>query len=304
MGWVAKVDGSNGQIVDLLFFSNLSEERDSVDGGRHRETALYPPSSGCVVTLLRKFDNGQTGNEGGVDQALSDNRTDDVSPRFISAFWEDNAVKRKAIAVLTDGLRDCSLWMIGKYSSDDIVTMERHGIVPREMSEAVPQSERSAGMGGYRSKFMLLLPVPDARLAIFPCTQALGHGEGAALLVFERNTEPRHIYDSLLHTFADTTGSPGLLNVEIDSVLANPIAWLAPFGQEDGNHAIMGRHGLHAEQIATRLARSLELSMFRSVCGQSEFRRWEWDHTLPKDVREEIERLGRNPPSTRSGLNR
>lgn len=198
-----------------------------------------------------------------------------------SALWAGTTVGA-LMEVLIRGITDPLIWVMGEFLSSDSEKLEQSGLFPDQVPLPVTHGHKLQAM-------KLILRLTDPSRIILPSEQGCGHMATARIAIFSGREEPIQLYDEWLAAVRKGTANrfDRILTID-DCMPEEAVGWLAPFGEEDRNHALIAKAGVEPHVLAAQVAERLGLPLLTSHCGEDEFHAWEDWHTPPEDLARQL----------------
>jgi hypothetical protein len=218
-----------------------------------------------------------------VSAHASDQGTPDASGwRWDPCFWGDNAVVQETLSLLMAGIADPVVWALGEYDSGELALLQERGSLPA----GVPTGPHRGRV--WHVPIILRFDKPSDLL--LPFQQGHGHFPGVRLAVFAREAQPDELYEEWLgHALQGAHRALERALVSDTIAPRRAMAWLAPYGDENREHAIVAKAGYSAESLCTLLSSRLRLPLLTTQCELAEFEDWEADHHLPQDLMSQVD---------------
>ncbi len=265
-----------GRMTHVVWFADLCDHIDAVrvagDGALYK-TGRVPS---CLITVLRDT----VAPDGSLMPVAY--RPGATSWRWDPFFWRQPGVAKKALATIADGVSDPVIWLMGEYSSSDFEALHSSGLLPDGLEMPI-----AARRGGAAVRLVLRLKAPSE--AVLPRDQGLGLCPGVRAMLFAAEEEPLDLYQEWVEAAQGKRASPiDALLTSDERVLEGCAGWLAPFGLEDREFAILAKSDTSPADLAVKFANTMELPLLVSHCTISEFGDWEVNHVLPRDLAEQL----------------
>lgn len=254
------MNDTEGVLVGLLYFPKVINKVDLVQVTTDCKIDIVGQVPTCLVTLIKQY----------------------APNEWTSEFWRSKPIVDKALNVLTDGVIEPVFWVMGEYISYDYAELENNHLLPEgvKLNMPTPPMDKSTN---------LILRQTNCKDVVLPWVQGFGHHTAARIAVFSRSQEPIHLFNEWLS--ANQAHKASCMDEIMISDVYMPkgaAGWLAPFGEEDRNHALMTKEGVDLDVLVNRFANALNLPLIISEADADEFQNWEDWHKLPKDIADKL----------------
>lgn len=269
----------NREAVGVLYFRRLLSSIPNLMWNSDANPHIGVNSlAACVITILCR-------------SSYCDTSGQQKFERWEGEFWHESDAISSALHLLLLRREQPVLWMFGKYTLDQMNRLREQVHLP------LPEISRSELLRGKYLHHNIIPSLslmftfsidqilnPDLRTSILPYTQGTGHGEGATIGVFEKGQEPLELY----HVWLNSIEQGAYLKYDAvlrrtDIAHLNALGWLAPYGHEAGNHAILADAALSSMQLAAWYSERMNLPLLTTEAGAEESKKWELHHQLPSD---------------------
>lgn len=278
----------------FVWFQSLVSRVDTCPVTPQTVTARHEPSrlNAGVLTRVR------------LDQVrlrYPDNRPSAPRLQWYPCFWSDPSALAAALEVLTDPIRDPVYWVMGAYEGGWTISSPRRPAVESRVTELDTLAARgllpadvAAKLRGQRlSKVPLIFRTESSDAILLPYDQGYGHSIGVRIAIFARAEEPIAAYEAWLAAVrSEEPYQPPLFTTDDRLAPEGCRAWIAPYGVEDREQALVAVTDRSVEDTARSMAHVLNIPFAAVHVTTAEWIAWEAERVPPLEMRQVL-----GPPS-------
>ncbi len=194
--------------------------------------------------------------------------------RWAPGFWADAGCLFAVASILAHSLCDPAIWVVGEYMPAQVYRLMAAGLVPPWIKPGPAK--------GLVTPVTLVMASGTTQMPPLPDEQGLGHFPGAVAWFFNGDAVPAGMYERWLALQRRCAPcNPALLGVTDTTAPSCTMAWAAPFGAENRQHALLAKRGWAPAEIGRELASRLSLPYIACDATEDAFWEWEAEHVLP-----------------------
>lgn len=221
------------------------------------------------------------------DEIAAQNRRSDPRLRWASGwfptFWSEEALVSRILDALSRGIRCPSYWTIGYYESAEVVRLVDEGLLDPAQRPPAPRSVSDRG-----PRKLTWLPVVvqwQQRHSIwFPDVQGMCHMPGAAVAICEAEQGQDHFPHWMTALSNDPLRRAKRLLYEVSAAPPGTLSFLAPYGDENREHAVIAHAHEGLPELVSELAASSGMRLVRTRATEPSFWAWEVNQGLPPEL--------------------